>query len=54
MKYTKKQIEKGFVKWETFQRLNPKEVMTDSEVKALNVKEAASEQTITLINFINN
>jgi hypothetical protein len=54
MKYTKKQIQKGFVNWETFVRLNPKEVMTDNELKSLNVKEAGSEQTMTLINFINN
>ena len=53
MKYTEKQIKKAFLKWETFNRLNPSKVMTDEVFKNMDVEETAEANTQQLINYIN-
>lgn len=51
-KYTKKQIEKAFLRWETEYRLNPSSMMSDEQVKKLSVEEHAKESMRTLIEFM--
>ena len=53
MKYTKKQITKGFKDWQTDVRLNPSKFITDEEVLNTDVKEYAENQLDCLIKYIN-
>jgi len=52
MKITKKQIEKAFIEWNTFVRLDPDNVETDKEVRNKNVKQLAKEQTEYFLSLI--
>jgi hypothetical protein len=54
MKYTKKQIKEGFIKWNTFARLNPSKIKSDEDVLNADVKQLSEAQTKDLLNYINN
>ena len=54
MKYTKKQIKKGFLNWSIHERLMPNEMITDFELANMNVDDLAKEQLNALIYYINN
>jgi len=54
MKYSKKQIEKAYAKWETEVRLNPTGFLTESEIREENVEEIAKKHTETLLTYLNN
>ena len=54
MKYTKKQIKEGFIKWNTFARLNPSQIKSDKDVSNTDVEELSKSQTKDLLNYINN
>jgi len=51
-KYTKKQIEKAFVKWQTLARLQPQKIMTDEVARELSVEEFAKECTRALLEYM--
>ena len=53
MKYTKKQIIAGYIKWNTSNRLNPSKFMTDEEFMNTDVEEISELQADELIEFIN-
>ena len=53
MKYTKKQIEKGFLNWETQLRLHPENFSTTEEELIENVETLSKNKTEALIKFIN-
>ena len=54
MRYTKKQIKEGFIKWNTFHRLNPSQIKSYEETSNTDVEELSEAQTKDLLNFINN
>lgn len=53
MKYTKKQIEAAFKKWEIEERTNPSKFMHGVEVLSFDVEEIARAKTNVLINLMN-
>jgi len=51
-KYTKKQIEEAFLKWETQYRLQPQEMVSEEEVRKMSVEQVAKEDLRTLLEFM--
>ena len=52
MKYTKKQIESAFVKWNTELRKDPEEFITDEDYNSIDVTELSKDQTLDLIKYM--
>jgi len=52
MKYTKKQIQKAFEKWQEIERLEPETIQSKESLLSVNAKQVAKEQTETLLSFI--
>ena len=53
MKYTKRQIEAAFKKWDIEERTNPSKFMHGVEVLSIDVEEIARAKTNVLINLMN-
>tara|TARA_R110000803_G_C11814353_1_gene301113 strand:+ start:203 stop:367 length:165 start_codon:yes stop_codon:yes gene_type:complete len=52
MKYTKKQIIKGFANWQTDYRLNPSTFKSDEDIASKDIKDHAKGQLKNLIKYI--
>ena len=52
MKYTKKQIKKGFANWETDYRLNPSSFNSTKETANQDIKDYSENQLNNLIKYI--
>tara|TARA_R110000744_G_scaffold369697_1_gene480028 strand:+ start:325 stop:489 length:165 start_codon:yes stop_codon:yes gene_type:complete len=52
MKYTEKQIKKGFANWQIDYRLNPSTFKSDEEIASKDIEEHAEEQLNNLIKYI--
>jgi len=51
-KYTKKQIEEAFLKWETQCRLQPQTMASEKEMKEMSVEQLAKESLRALLEFM--